>query len=215
MRMMLATSMRDQATSRQRAQELIALSSEHGYQYWTVHWTISLALTGIAPESSPAEIDRALQEAAGAIEMLRTAYGSNLQNTRFLGWTVDACLAHGYVERARPLLEQALQLAEESGERYSEADLRRLEARLLRAEGASDADVDAAFARALAVARAQGARLFELRAAVDQARVRVEQGRSTEARDLLAPIYEAFAEGAETPDLTAARALLQAIPAPA
>ena len=57
-RMILATSMRDAATSRQRAQELIALSSEHSYQYWTVHWGISLALTGISPSSPPAEIDR-------------------------------------------------------------------------------------------------------------------------------------------------------------
>jgi TOMM system kinase/cyclase fusion protein len=163
-RMILATSMRDDALSRQRAQELIALSSEHSFQYWVVHWRISLALTSLAPTSSAEEIDRALGEAAAAIELMKNAYGSYLQCTRFLGWTVDACVEHGRVAQARLLLDQALQLAGATGERYWEADLRRLEARVLRAEGADDAAVEQAFATALAIARAQGARLFELRA---------------------------------------------------
>ena len=107
-RMILATSMRDVATSRQRAQELIALSSEHSYQYWVVHWRISLALTGISAASADAEIDRALQEAASAIELMRTAYGSNLQCSRFLGWTASACLEHGRLELARRLLDEAV-----------------------------------------------------------------------------------------------------------
>ena len=136
--MILATSMRDAATSRQRAQELIALSSEHSYQYWVVHWRISLALTGISAASADAEIDRALQEAASAIELMRTAYGSNLQNSRFLGWTASACLDHGRLELARRLLDEAVQVTAGEGERYWVSELHRLRARLLRAEGAPD-----------------------------------------------------------------------------
>ena len=77
------------------AQELIALSSEHSYQYWVVHWRISLALTGLSAASADAEIERGLQEAAASIALMRSAYGSNLQCSRFLGWTVAACLEHG------------------------------------------------------------------------------------------------------------------------
>ena len=168
-RMILATSMRDAATSRQRAQELIALSSEHSYQYWVVHWRISLALTGISAASADAEIDRALQEAASAIELMRTAYGSNLQNSRFLGWTAAACLDHGRLELARRLLDEAVDVTAGEGERYWVSELHRLRARLLGAEGAPDDEIARAFDAALAVARTQGAKTFEQRALDDLA----------------------------------------------
>jgi len=65
-----------------------------------------------------------------------------------------------------------------------------------------------AFHRALAVAGGQGARLLELRAAMSLARLRVSQGRTGEARALLAPVYESFTEGAHCAHLKAAAALL-------
>ena len=167
MRMNLATSMRDDAIARQRAQELIALSSEHSYQYWVMFWRISLALTGIAAGSPPDEIDKALQEAASTIDTLRNAYGSHLQCTRYLGWTTAACLEHGRVTLARTLLTQALALVEESGERYWEAELKRLHGLLLQAEGEPRARVEAALVESLAVAAAQGAQTFETRAIAD------------------------------------------------
>jgi tetratricopeptide (TPR) repeat protein len=169
-RMVLATSMGDAATSRQRAQELIALSSEHGYQYWVVFWRISLALTGISPASADAEIERALKEAADSIALMRSAYGSNLQCTRYLGWTIASCLDHGRLEMARGLLDEALGLTAD-GECYWEAELHRLRARLLAGEGAPEEQVSAALDQALDVARRQGAKTFEARALADAARL--------------------------------------------
>jgi len=171
-RMVLATSMGDIATSRQRAQELIALSSEHGYQYWVVFWRISLALTGISAASADAEIERALQEAASAIDLMRTAYGSNLQCSRYLGWTVAACLDHGRHEMARRLLDEAVEVTAGEGERYWVSELHRLRARLLRAEGAPEDQVAQALDAALDVARTQGAKTFEQRALDDLANAR-------------------------------------------
>ncbi|MEO5818898.1 MAG: hypothetical protein ABIT71_00210, partial [Vicinamibacteraceae bacterium] len=171
-RMILATSMGDVATSRQRAQELIALSSEHSYQYWVVHWRISLALTGMSAASAEAEIDRALQEAAASIALMRSAYGSNLQCSRFLGWTVAAALDYGRLELARRLLDEALQITADEGERYWESELHRLQARLLQSEGAPDDQIASAFEAALDVARIQGAKTFEQRAADDLSRWR-------------------------------------------
>ena len=81
-RIILATSMRDAATARTRATELIALSEQHSFQYWTVHWRIVLAIAGLDRDSAPAAIDSALEEATSAITLMRTAYSSNLQSIR-------------------------------------------------------------------------------------------------------------------------------------
>ena len=62
--------------------------------------------------------------------------------------------------------------------------------------------------RALAIAREQGSRSFELRAATSLARLWRDQGRRAEARELLAPVYGWFTEGFDTPDLIDAKSLL-------
>jgi predicted ATPase len=64
------------------------------------------------------------------------------------------------------------------------------------------------FARFIARTRQQGAKSLELRAAISLARLRRDQIKRTEARDLLAPIYNWFAEGFDTPDLKKVKALL-------
>jgi predicted ATPase len=62
--------------------------------------------------------------------------------------------------------------------------------------------------KALSIAREQEAKLWELRAAASLARLCSDQGRRTEARDLLAPVYDWFTEGFHTQDLKEAKALL-------
>ena len=64
------------------------------------------------------------------------------------------------------------------------------------------------YRKALNIARKQEAKLWELRAAVSLARLRPDQGRSAEARDLLASVYSWFTEGFDTLDLKEAKALL-------
>ena len=133
-----------------------------------VLWRISLALTGISAASADAEIDRALQEAASAIELMRTAYGSNLQCSRYLGWTVAACLDHGRLELARRLLDEAVR-----GHRGRGRAL--LGVRAAPPAGAAPArgrragriEIAQALDAALDVARTQGAKTFEQRALDD------------------------------------------------
>jgi ATP/maltotriose-dependent transcriptional regulator MalT len=86
----------------------------------------------------------------------------------------------------------------------------RIRGELLAAQNAPADAVESSFQRALALARAQHARGFELRAATALARRLVRRRRKTEARALLAPVYETFSEGLETPDLRAARAVISA-----
>jgi predicted ATPase len=73
------------------------------------------------------------------------------------------------------------------------------------------AKAEAYFERALAVAREQQAKSWELRAAMSMARLWRDQGKRDEARDLVAPVYGWFTEGFDTLDLKEAKALLDAL----
>jgi predicted ATPase len=73
---------------------------------------------------------------------------------------------------------------------------------------ADTAKAEVYFERSLAVARAQQAKSWELRAAMSMARLWRDQGKRTEARELLAPVYGWFMEGFDTLDLKEAKALL-------
>jgi predicted ATPase len=70
-------------------------------------------------------------------------------------------------------------------------------------------EAEACFAKALEIARAQSAKSLELRAAMSLARLWQQQGKQTEAQDLLSEIYNWFTEGFDTKDLKDAKALLE------
>jgi predicted ATPase len=105
------------------------------------------------------------------------------------------------------LLDDALQVVDRTGERWFAAELYRHKGQLLLRQGQSEA-AEELYCRALSIAREQEAKLWELRAAMSLARLRHDQDRPTEARDLLAPVYGWFTEGFDTPDLKEAKALL-------
>jgi predicted ATPase len=108
-----------------------------------------------------------------------------------------------------PLLVDALARVEHTGERWYEAEVHRLRGELLlctpdREEG----EAEACFQRAIKVAQEQGAKLWELRAAMSLARNWRNQGRCADARGLLAPVYAWFSEGFDIADLQEAKAFL-------
>ena len=104
-------------------------------------------------------------------------------------------------------LAEAAQIIENTDERRHEAELHQLRGDLVNATG-NRAAAEQNYQQALVVARGQSAKLFELHAAMSLARLWHDQGKRTEARDLLAPIYGWFTEGFDTPDLKEAKALL-------
>ena len=98
---------------------------------------------------------------------------------------------------------------EASKEKWCEADIHRIAGEIALMSPEPDATkAEAYFERALAVARQQQAKSWELRAAMSMARLWRDQGKRQEARDLLAPVYGWFTEGFDTLDLKEAKALL-------
>jgi predicted ATPase len=115
----------------------------------------------------------------------------------------------GEIEAGLKVIAEALASAEASGARGNDAELHRLRGELLgRLPSPDRTEVETCFRKALSVAREQGTRGFELRAAVSLAGLLREKGRCNEARHLLAPVYGWFTEGFDTPDLKDATALL-------
>ena len=97
--------------------------------------------------------------------------------------------------------------AESTKEQWCEPELYRTKGEVVLRSG-DIAAAEADFERALAVARAQQAKSWELRAAMSMARLWRDRGKRVEARDLLAPVYGWFTEGFDTHDLKDAKALL-------
>ena len=98
---------------------------------------------------------------------------------------------------------------ETTKERWCEAEVHRIAGEIaLKSPEPDAAKAQAYFERALAVARQQQAKSWELRAAMSMARLWRDQGKRDEARDLLAPVYGWFTEGFDTLDLKEAKALL-------
>ena len=123
-----------------------------------------------------------------------------------------ACEIAGQIEEAATLFDDALQIVERTGERWFAAELNRHKGQLLLRQGHAEA-AEELYRKALGIAEEQEAKLWELRAAVSLARLRRDQGRRAEARELLTPVYHWFTEGFDTQDLKEAKALLEAIDA--
>jgi tetratricopeptide (TPR) repeat protein len=118
----------------------------------------------------------------------------------------------GMIAEASALVCQALEQIARPGweERYHLAETLRTKAWLAERSGNSN-DAEELYLQALELARSQGAKWWELRAARDCARVMHAQGRFRAARELLGPVYDWFREGLDLPDLQEARALLRAL----
>ena len=98
-----------------------------------------------------------------------------------------------------------------SKESWWEAEIDRIQGELALKSPLDVARAEVYFERALAVARQQYAKSWELRASMSLARLRRDQGKRKEARDLLAPVYGWFTEGFDTLDLKEAKALLNGL----
>src|SRR5262249_31118720 len=129
-----------------------------------------------------------------------------------LGLLAEAYGRAGQAKDGLTILDEALGLVHRTGERHGEADLYRLKGELLLAlSAANQPEAEVCFRQAIAIARSQGAKSWELRAVLSLSRLYHQQGKTEEARPMLAEIYGWFTEGFDTADMQEAKALLEAI----
>ena len=154
-------------------------------------------------------------KAADAVEMITsglTAQRSTETTTFIPGYLSSLAKAYGDLCRfddAWRSVDEALTAVRTTKERWREADICHIAGEIaLKSSEPDAAKAESHFERALAVARAQQAKSWELRAAMSMARLWSDQGKRDEARDLLAPVYGWFTEGFDTLDLKEAKALL-------
>jgi predicted ATPase len=152
----------------------------------------------------------------GAVQITQAAesYLGAFQHI-LLALQADAQLAIGEPEAALASAAAGLKAVEKMGGAPLEAELCRLRGEALLAGAGTVSEAETAIEKAIAVARRQNAKSWELRAAMSLARLRRQQGRPQEAAALLAPIYAWFTEGFDTADLKNAKALLDKLTEPA
>ena len=109
-------------------------------------------------------------------------------------------------------IDEAVTVVETTKESMFEAEINRIAGEVeLKSPERDAAKAEGYFERALAIARQQQAKSWELRAAMSLARMWRDQGKVQQARELLAPVYGWFTEGFETCDLREAKALLDVL----
>jgi predicted ATPase len=186
--------------------ELAALADEKGAALWKPLRMMCqgrlLVLAGKAAD--------AVQMITSGLDALRSM-GARTQ-MRVQSYLAQAYAELGQFDDAWRCIGEALTAIDTTKERWFEAEVNRVAGEVVRLSPEWDAaKVEAYFNRALAVARQQQAKSWELRAATSMARLWRDQGKRDAARDLLAPVYGWFTEGHDTLDLKEAKALLDAL----
>ena len=138
--------------------------------------------------------------------------GSNSVDAWYLSNLARAYAELGQFDDAWRCIDEAMTTIETTKERWCEAEVNRIAAKSRSSRRSRmQRRAEAYFERALAVARQQQAKSWELRAAMSMARLWRDQGKREEARELLAPVYGWFTEGFDTLDLKEAKALLDTL----
>jgi predicted ATPase len=198
----LASLVGDNVTLGKLAGQRVAVATEHGLPVWRAQGTIYRGWV-------KAKIGD-LAEGISALRSGLTAYratGAAAGIPHFNALLAEACELAGQIEEGLTLLDEALEFTERTGERWFAAELNRRKGQLMLRQGNARA-AEEVYRKALSIAEEQEAKLWELRASVSLARLRRDQRRHAEARNLLAPIYGWFTEGFDTPDLKEAKTLL-------
>jgi class 3 adenylate cyclase/tetratricopeptide (TPR) repeat protein len=190
---------------RRYAEEAVALSSEHGFPLF-LDWGMILLGWSLS----------ALGKAKDGVALLT----QGLSAYRAMGGVLRApwaliLLAEAHRNLGRPseslnCLNEAAQIIETTDQRYVQPELHRLRGDLLEAAG-DRVGAQQNYRLALTIAARQSAKISEVRAATSLTRLWLGQGKREDARDLLAPIYNWFTEGSDTPVLKEARAVLEQI----
>jgi tetratricopeptide (TPR) repeat protein len=184
------------------AQEVVAISDEHGFRD-------SLAIGHIMRGWCLSALGHTGEGIALLIKGLTVCRGGDrkLMIPFFLTTLAEVCGMAGQPREGLDHLADAAKLVQMTHECWTEPEIYRLRGTLLLSIN-ERAEAQQSYRRAIQVAHQQGAKFWELRAALDLARFWHDEGNLADARDLLSPIYGWFTEGLDTRDLKDAKALL-------
>ena len=138
------------------------------------------------------------------------AAGFEVAAAYHLALIATALAKAGRFDEALRTIEESLLIIDRTSQRHCEAEVHRLKGELLLVQRTSNAaDAEKCFRTAIAIARKQHAKSWELRATTSLARLLAKQRKQDKARTVLVEIYGWFTEGFDTPDLKDAKALLE------
>jgi class 3 adenylate cyclase/tetratricopeptide (TPR) repeat protein len=203
---------RDWEEAASRAEEALEAAKQQGTSLLAAHATMAGATARFLSDRDPeaiAAFETAIREGS--------ATGNRAASSLVFASYVEMLTEAGRLEGAWRTAESGIALARSVGEGFYLSELHRVAGEVaLRLESHGEAEAEALFGEAIGIARDQGAKLLELRAATSLARLWRDQGRREEARDVLAPVFAWFTEGFDTLDLIEAKVLLEelgAVPA--
>lgn len=187
------------------ARKLLEIETEYGMEYFK--WLGWFERAWSVAETGEGDLEQSLEDMRLALSQ-RIALGAKAGVPRHAAFFAQTLLRLDRLAECSEVLETALAVSEEGEQHQVTAELWRLRGEVLRRRESCDGEAEDAFQQALEIARRQGARSLELRAATSLARLWAGQGKRNEARDLLNDTYGWFTEGFDTADLRAARELL-------
>jgi DNA-binding SARP family transcriptional activator len=197
---------RDLETTREMAQETIAVASEHGHPLWlgggftTLGWVLG----------EEGYLEEGITHIQRGQEILKTI-GAWLPYTSDLTVLAGIYLNAGKNRQGMAVVDEALTQIGKMGGWSEEPEVHRLEGELLLLDVGMEVKAEACFQRAIEVAKKQKAKSWELRATMSLCRLLQKQGEREQARRMLVEIYNWFTEGFGTPDLQEAKSLLEAL----
>jgi len=193
----------DAETFRTQAEAAFVLTREHKVTYYFA-WSSILLNFAHAWQQPSSDNLLHLREAIRAF----TDTGARIRLPYYFSLLARGCQRAGQLDEGLAAIDQGLTEALQNNEHWWDAELHRLHGELMFLQGTSVDEVEQVFHRSIEIARSQSAKSLELRAATSLARLWQATSHSTEAKQLLVPLYEWFTEGFDTPDLQTARALI-------
>jgi len=199
---------REHERARELAEAAIAISEEQGFAFLLGGSRLIRGWARFDPRRADAEIEQAIVEFRQGLDQL-SKVDNRVCAPQILGYLAAIYRDVGRVEEALETVDAALAMSKTTHQSYWDAELHRIKGEtLLQKHGEAHAPAERLFHRALEVSRHQQARSLELRAAMSLCRLWQKRGTRSQARALLAPIYDWFTEGFETADLKEAKELL-------
>jgi predicted ATPase len=192
----------DARSALERATQSLETAREQGFATWV---GISQTIRGASLVSSGACEEGLAELARGMVA--HTGMQASAYQPFAMALYAQGLIAAGSLKEALDVLIEALRISETTGERFYSAELSRLKGEALARMGILT-DAEQSMREAIEIARQQRARLFELRSVLSLCRLLEAPRRQAALRDLLEPLYEWFAEGADAADVTDARILL-------